>query len=177
MLILACGLSMSGKTATIEAANTSGGKFFIHLKASELLARAGRPIADLRAGDVTENQLALVQKISGVIKHMTAPIVLDGHLLIETVDGPQLVPEAILDPLPIIGVIAIESFPSDIVARRRELGITATADDIADLATLESVQANRLARRQKAEFSMIRSGDTDALRSFVSRLVPAADDR
>ena len=109
MIILACGLSGSGKTTIIAHAARVSGLGLNHIKASDILRQEGRPITGLKASDVISNQELIVSWLLRYKSLNHGPILLDGHLLIETDDGPQLVPDRILAPLPLAGIIVVRS--------------------------------------------------------------------
>ena len=92
MLIVVCGLSKCGKSSLIKAAIVEG-LDVPAIKGSQLLRSSGRPIEALTASEALSNQPELTRLLTDHTREDT-PTILDGHLLIETVDGPQLVPEA-----------------------------------------------------------------------------------
>ena len=169
MIVFACGLSKCGKTTTLLATKFPANEVR-HVKASDLLRSRNRPTKNLRATDVIPNQSVLVESVLENLAKKPGLVILDGHLLIETIDGPQLVPERYLDPMPIVGVIVIESTPQDVVKHREKFSLALSVDEAANLMDLESIQAHRFARHRSVDFSVIKSGDTGAVREFVRRL-------
>jgi hypothetical protein len=109
MLIVVCGLSKSGKSSLIKAAVAEGLDVPI-VKASQLLGLSGRPIQALSASDALGNQPELMQLLAECVQE-NRPTILDGHLLIETLDGPQLVPEAYLIAVGLVGIVAVTAPP------------------------------------------------------------------
>jgi adenylate kinase len=171
MIIFACGLSRSGKSTLIDEAEI--GAFGVGLlRASALLQAAGRPISRLRATDVLSNQTTFV---AAVIKRMRTAenLLIDGHLIVETIDGPQLVPETCLDPLPLAGIIVIEAHPSEVVIRREGTDLAISVEEAIDRMALERIQAQRLARRKGVRCTVVKCGDVanfrDALQQIVTR--------
>lgn len=153
MMIVVCGLSKCGKSSLIKRASKSG-LAVPSVKASQLLRTSGRPTQTLNAAEALKNQ----PELSNLLKqhvHGGQPIILDGHLLIETIDGPQLVPETGLVPLGVIGIILVTAPKETIASRRAETKFTTNIEDIQDLATIECVHARRFARMQGVPFSQI----------------------
>lgn len=159
MIILACGLSGSGKTTIIAHAARVSGLGLNHIKASDILRQEGRPITGLKASDVISNQELIVSWLLRYKSLNHGPILLDGHLLIETDDGPQLVPDRILAPLPLAGIIVVRIEPEVVAKRREDSFLTRSSLEIRDLMFIERVHARRLARARTVTFSAIRGDD------------------
>jgi adenylate kinase len=170
LLIFVCGLSKSGKSHLVETAIASGAKFR-NVKASELLRAAGRPLECIDACLMLANQRVFLESALAVLGHSNEAVVLEGHLVIETTDGPQLVPDTSLDALPISKLILIEDDPNTIAARRRFSELKVDHSEIADLMALERTAAVRFARRHSVELLIMKSENTDsfanAIRGFV----------
>ncbi|TGP45403.1 hypothetical protein EN873_40850 [bacterium M00.F.Ca.ET.230.01.1.1] len=168
MIIIACGLSTSGKTSLIQNAKLE--EFGISVvKGSSILATSGRPVVDLTVTEAISNQQIIAEKLSRLAQ-TESRIVLDGHLLIETTDGPQLVPDVVLKRLPICGVVLIEADPRLISERRREGKLTTNIEEISDLAQIELTQAKRFARLQGIPFSKYMASEVAEFTSWI-RLV------
>jgi adenylate kinase len=150
MLMFVCGLSKTGKSHLIEAAFAFGAKFR-HSKASGLLRMAGRPLDRIDAYIMLENQKIFFQSALDMLAHTDETVVLAGHLVIETTDGPQLVPDTYLDALPVSKLLLIEDHPKAIAARRFSTGFEADSYEIRDLMALERTAAVRFARRHSIE--------------------------
>lgn len=95
MLAIICGLSGSGKSYLIESANVASHGLTV-VKASDLLRNGGYPTTNLQASDVSKNQRYIVDQLIG-LSACHRRIVLDGHLLIETREGPQLIADAVVE--------------------------------------------------------------------------------
>jgi adenylate kinase len=175
MMILVCGLSKCGKTSLIQAAK-SAGLSLPSVKASQLLRSSGRPITALTASQAMENQPELGKLLTAFIED-GMPVILDGHLLIETVDGPQLVPESSLLPIGLIGVIVVTTAPEIIAGRRVGTPFTTDLDEISDLTSIEVAQAKRLARLTASPFFQIEHDDTRAFTKSISLCLKTADAR
>lgn len=168
MIIIACGLSKSGKTSLIQNARLE--EFGISVvKGSSILSTSGRPVVDLTATETISNQQIIAEELSRLVQ-AESRVVLDGHLLIETIDGPQLVPDVVLKRLPICGVVLIESDPVLISERRREGKLTTNIEEISDLAQMELLQAKRFARLLGVPFSKYIASEITEFTSWV-RLV------
>ena len=103
------------------------------------------------------------------------PFILDGHLLIETVDGPQLVPEASLVVGGLVGVIAVTAPPRTIAARRLDTAFTTDPEEIQELALIETAQARRMARVARIPFYQVGQRDVCAFTKAVSECLRKAD--
>jgi adenylate kinase len=158
MITFVCGLSKSGKSTLINQADVAKIPAD-HVRASELLRKLHRPTVDLRAANVLSNQDILVDWLDNSLRSNPRLIVLDGHLLLETLDGPQLVPDQALTRLPITHVICIRGEPKEVADRRRGLPLTQSVDEIRDLMAIEEILARRFARLIRARLSTIGSAD------------------
>lgn len=166
MITFVCGLSKSGKSTLIaqgELATIPAD----HIKASTLLRDLDRPTVDLRASNVVDNQDILVDWLDHSLRSDPRLVVLDGHFLLETVDGPQLVPDRALKKLPITRVICVRGNPAEIAQRRRGSSLTGSIEDIRDLTVIEESQARRFARLTRVKLLTVNSGDVAAFRSAL----------
>lgn len=168
MIVMVCGLSGSGKTYLAGNLRVSS-LGFAHVKASDLLRSSGCAVEELTLEDFFINQKYLVGEVAAVLsKHRR--IVLDGHLLVETLDGPQLVPDTTISTLPLRHIVFVDTEPSDVLKRRPRKSVT-TVHEIADLAKLELIHARRLARKNGIPFSSIKDGDIAAFTQVLEKLV------
>lgn len=157
-MIFVCGLSRTGKSTLIERANvTSLG--FRHVRVSQLLTSIGRPVAHLSPSDVLLNQVAFVSAAKMLVANESRSIVMDGHLVVESIAGPQIVPEAYLDVLPLAAVVLIQGTPEEISTRRGTSELCLTADEAAELMQIEQIQATRLARRREISLTTLGSSE------------------
>jgi adenylate kinase len=166
MIIIACGLSKSGKTSLIERADFARLNC-AHVRGGALLCNGYRPIEALRASDVITNQEFIVRELLA-LEASSKRTLLDGHLLIETLDGPQLVPDSVLDPLPLSGLIVVVTDPKIVAKRRLGTRLTSAIEDISDLAQMEGLQARRLARRRRVPVVELDSQDVESLNRILS---------
>lgn len=166
MIVMACGLSRCGKTALIEATKSTD-RDWMFLKASELLREAGRPICDLTTLDALDNQQHLRDAIVRCV-NLGSRLILDGHLLIETTEGPLLVPDVALSSIGLVGIIAVAA-DADILSKRRTgAHFTVDREELADLMSIEISHARRLARRFAVPFFTVRSDDARAFYQAAS---------
>jgi adenylate kinase len=169
MITFVCGLSKSGKSTLIGQADISKIPAD-HVRASELLRKLHRPTVDLRAANVLSNQDILVDWLDNSLRSNPRLIVLDGHLLLETLDGPQFVPDQALRRLPITHVICIRGEPEEVADRRHGLPLTQSVDEIRDLIAIEEIQARRFARLIRARLSTISSSDVASFHNALHSL-------
>jgi adenylate kinase len=144
VIVLICGLSGSGKSSMIAALKLDDPSI-VHIRASKLLSDAGKPIAHISKEDALLNQNALAELLA---KELTtdAPLVLiDGHVLIETVAGPYLLSDDALNNLKINGVIFITADPELVSYRRQGTNMEASKEALSHLMQLEATQAQRFA--------------------------------
>lgn len=169
MIVIACGLSKSGKTTLIREAglNELG---MSHIRGSAVLQAGSRPTEKLQGGDVLGNQRAIVRYLTDEIAKEKKKIVLDGHLLIETTEGPQLVQPKLFSTLPIVGVVFLKIDPRIVSARRQGAPLTQNVDDIEDLTEMEFHQARFFARFHKASFHLMAESRSSELGSILSSM-------
>jgi len=160
MTVFVCGLSKSGKSTLIRDALVPRATFH-HVKVSSLLRAAGRPVDSVEPKDFLENQFAFARAAVRTIADSPEPIILDGHLVVETTGGPQLVPDVCIDALPLSKLILVEDEPTNIASRRYGTGLSANPVEVKDLMALERFAAVRLARRRSIALSILKSGDSE----------------
>jgi len=173
MLIVVCGLSKSGKSNLINAANEEG-LDVPAVKASELLSLSGRPIQALTASEALGNQPELMHLLAEYVR-ASRHTILDGHLLIETVEGPQLVPEAKLIAVGLLGIVTVTAPPQTIASRRLETAFTTDPQDIHELGLIENIQARRMARIASIPFFEVSHLDVRVFTKAVHECLRKAD--
>ena len=169
MIVFVCGISKSGKTTIIQRASMYARKWE-HLRASSLIQAQGGVVSRLSAASFIDNQPLLISAIQASLPQVDKHIVLDGHLSVETEEGPQLVPDREIDRLPIVGVILIEDAVEEVTARRRTLGLWESEEEVADLMGIEKIQARRLARRKVVEFREMGSSEVETFIAVLEEL-------
>jgi adenylate kinase len=175
MIIFVCGLSKVGKSNLIVTAINARFNWFRYLAAGAILKGLGRPTTQIKPSEVSENQSAFV---SEAVKQMNATQgdwLIDGHLLIETIEGPQLVPEGMLDLVPIDSIYVVETSPAELLIRRK--GTTAellSEEEAIDLMALERIQARRLARRRNVPLTIVTAEDIPMFETEIEKFVRLA---
>jgi adenylate kinase len=165
MIELVCGLSKSGKTTLIHHSNL-GELGVSHVRASTLLASRARPTVGLGAADVYTNQTLLVQNLLDKVNSLDR-VVLDGHLLLETADGPQLVPKKSLDSLPIAGVLFVRTNLEVLASRRSANQLEAGINYLRFLSKFEEDYARFFADWRSVPFASIDSTDMIGFRASI----------
>ena len=144
------------------------------LEGVKLLNSAGKPTTGLTAWQTLDNQRSLRDQLARLDGDRRR-LVLDGHLLIETVDGPQLVPDSAFSALELAGVIAIAIDPHILSKRRIENALTSDPEELADLMSIEKFQARRIARQFRVPFFNVEHDDTTAFTNAVAASFTSAD--
>jgi adenylate kinase len=172
MIVFVCGLSKSGKSSLIESALKSFPSFR-HLRASRLLRKAGRPTELISSSEVIENQSVLVDCLTREAATEANGIILDGHFLIEAVEGPMALPLECLDPLPLRAVFMVIADPAEIEKRRLGSSAQISSVEAARRIEMECAHAQKLAAYRGVAFAKIQSGNvaefTEKLRQIITR--------
>jgi len=154
-MIFTTGISRSGKSSTIG--QFIFGRNFRHLKGSELLRKAGRPIRQISKATANENQRILLELLKALpIDDMT---IFDGHVLIETTEGIFPVPDWVFDGLMMSKMICIINDPEEIVASRGQQAWNVEVKDIEQLQEAERRYAISQAKRLTVPCFEVRAFD------------------
>ncbi|MGJ3259051.1 MAG: AAA family ATPase [Rhodospirillales bacterium] len=156
MMVFVTGLSRSGKSTAIEACGYRD-MGFNYRRGSDILRDRGLPTADLTPAQSLRNQEEIVRALLSEQRFQCGATIFDGHLMIETTEGPQLVPQRPLEQLGIAAVINVFA-NADIVAERRG-DPSIYAADISLLEEIETVCATQLARRTGSRLERVDSED------------------
>ena len=170
MIALICGLSGSGKSSMIAALKSDNPSIF-HVRASKLLSDAGKPIERISLEDAFSNQDALAKLLSRELAPDASLILIDGHLLIETVAGPYLLSEDALDNLKIDAVIFIAADAEILSERRRGTDMETSQEALSHLMNLEAIQAKKFADARGIQYACIESGDVEAFKRVLGNLL------
>jgi adenylate kinase len=142
------GLSGVGKSWLIS--RYSGAHTVLHVQASQLLRDAKAAISgavvtseELRTGAVLDNQQLLIRAFATAGANAGAPIIFDGHCLIDSGNQLIAIPSEVIEALSVSGLVFVRSDASEIVARRRS--------DTARIRPLRSVEEISL-HQQRAYF-------------------------
>lgn len=155
---------------------------FTHLQASDLIKaeqayRDAQPQSSeaLRTGAVLENQALLIAGFHRAAESSTAPIVFDGHSIIDGRDGLIEIPGEVFAALDLAAISFLQADPATIVARRRH--DTARQRPVRDEATLADHQAWAIAVARRAAdaiccpFQILTSDDI----GLIERLIIGSD--
>ncbi|USU11443.1 AAA family ATPase [Sphingomonadaceae bacterium OTU29THOMA1] len=117
------GLSGVGKSTLLRA--LTGKIAFMHLQASDLIKaeqayRHSQPQSSeaLRTGAVLENQALLIAGFHRAAERATAPIVFDGHSVIDSGDGLIEIPGEFFAALDLAAISFLQADPATIAARQ-----------------------------------------------------------
>jgi adenylate kinase len=118
MIVFLAGLSGAGKTTT-AAGFVKHHPEFVHVIASTLIRKAGRPTDEISATDVEPNQAALIQEFIHLRKQIRdASILFDGHMVIETHTGQIAIPDYVVDHISPSHIVVLLDDPETIHSRR-----------------------------------------------------------
>jgi adenylate kinase len=145
MKVFVAGLSRSGKTSRSRyaAANLPDVEY---VSVSQLLRSAGSvfPVETLAEGLVNQRLAAdALKSISAVRPHR----LIDGHALIETGEGPMLVPDWFFDELAPNLLICVSDRPEEILSRRSQAERDRQPAEVAALAAMERAACERVGSR------------------------------
>jgi len=175
-MIFVGGLSGVGKTSMISALARQDDAI-IHLRASALLRNSGVQTAQLRAGQMLENQRRLV----AILAKMPIPTnrlgILDGHYVIETLDGVVPVPDEVFDSLGLVGVVVIVAQIPIIAARRKARDPEWHDPGLAEMQLRERTHAALQGKRLSIPFAEIASGDQATFRRIAQEMLAHSTSR
>lgn len=166
-MIMIVGVSASGKTHTIQ-------KLFqrmptlIHLRASSILRSFGRPLQNPTINETIQNQIVLIKYLQQE-RTSSGVILLDSHAMIETSEGPLLLPDWTFDGLKPSQIIHIEEDSEIIAKRRSKQGRSIESSQVIELQTLERNHAWNQSARLGIPFAQVRSGDDEKLAINLAR--------
>ncbi len=166
-MIVVCGPSRSGKTFTISQAKQLEPRLHV-LSASQILRSLGLPLSQLSPSQAMSNQDRLCEELQRRSLHNDPFAVRDGHLAIETTEGPLPLPDSVLDCLQPAGIAIISEVIDRIVERRAELGRPWQRDEAMNYDIAEKHEAQRQAARLEIPFRTIPSGDGQALLDYLT---------
>lgn len=165
-MIFVGGISSSGKTHTI--AMFVADHDYFHVKASAVLSEIGRPIKSLTFSEAELNQQYLLRHLE--MKGLISPhTILDGHVIIETVEGIYPVPEWFFSQAQISKIICVTEDPRVIQDRRKSLGqiLVSDSNKLQDLQELELRLAAEQAERLGIDCRQVSAGRVDDFAATV----------
>ena len=160
MILVVCGLSKCGKSSLIDAISLRG-LVFTTIKGSGLLLERGMATTRLTPEQSVNNQSLILETLKK-ISDSNENIVFDGHLLIETIEGPQLVPDSVFNTLDIAGIASVYTDPVVLSQRRINTPFECDEVELADLERIETIHARRIARKHAVKHFHICSNDVDS---------------
>ena len=169
-MILVSGLSKSGKTQTLQRA----AKFSLpieHVKASTLLRAKNQPLSLLRYEEVINNQTVLLEALAEYPHELGTVRILDGHALIEAIEGPVLLPDWVFDRLSLCGIIVIIAPPEIIAHRRAGTDLEQRYATLERFQRLEETHCASQAERLSITFRTVVSGDAVELAKSLLRMI------
>ncbi|ESZ12411.1 ATP-binding protein [Mesorhizobium sp. M1148] len=169
MRVFVAGLSKSGKTTrSLHAAEHIPELEYASI--SQLLRAAGGILPVATLADGLTNQRMAAEALSAYPRSKRHQIV-DGHALVETLEGPLLVPDSFFDEIAPDLLIHILDGPEQILARRVPGANFATTAEIAALTALEQAACERLAIRLGTPLVALEAPTLDEFRwTLESRL-------
>lgn len=165
-MILVTGISGVGKTYTIRAL-TDRAPEFRYVRASRILTEMGLPTNNLSAAQTAVNQQAIGSRLKEMAKEDVA-IIIDGHAVLETDDGPVEASASQYDDMQITTIVNIRDASPLVRGRRLEKGRRNSDSDVEALQHAEEAASRHWANRIGARFAVIRSGDVEALASLLA---------
>lgn len=165
-MILVTGISGVGKTYTITALMARA-PTFRYVRASRILTEMGLPTTNLSASQTTVNQQAIASRLKEMATKDVA-IIIDGHAVIETVDGPVEASASQYDEMRITTIVNIRDASLVVRDRRLGKGQRNSDSDVEALQDAEEAASRHWANRIGARFAVIRSGDVKALADLIA---------
>lgn len=143
MKVFVAGLSRSGKTSRAERAAYEL-PYIDYISVSQILRRAGGiiPVQSVNAGLL--NQRIALEYLSAFPVGRPHQLI-DGHALIETQEGPLIVPDWFFKELSPNLMIYVYDNPYDISLRRTQIAIVNSIAEIDALSAIEKAACSRIA--------------------------------
>jgi len=160
-MIVVTGISGVGKTFTIRGFLSENPEFR-YVRASEVLAEHGLPTRDLTVQQAARNQEVIMASISRLTVLFGSRLIVDGHAIVETVDGPVSATADVYDTLAITGIVTITDELEQLRSRRRGKPVPVRELDPLQLQMMEIAASSNWAGRIKVGFAEVKSGDLAA---------------
>ncbi|MBP0441059.1 AAA family ATPase [Tianweitania sediminis] len=166
MKVFVAGLSKSGKTSrSRHAANSLS--VVDYLGVSKLLRAGGGVFPVLTLADGLFNQRRALDVLQSVTFKQPHQLI-DGHALIETGEGPFIVPDWFFDQLAPDLIIYVNALPKDILSRRLRTATVHSEAEIAALSLMERSACERIAARQGIHVITLDEPSLDAFAGTLS---------
>jgi adenylate kinase len=141
-----------------------------HVQASQLLRDAKAAITgaevtseQLRTGAVLDNQQLLIQAFAAARAAAIAPLIFDGHCLIDASSQLIEIPAEVIEALSMSGLVFVQSEPYEIAARWRRDTTRISPSRSAEEISLHQQRANSLckeyANRLNLDLHIVKAGD------------------
>jgi adenylate kinase len=166
MNVFVVGLSRSGKSSRCEhaAANLPDVE---HVTVSRLLRNAGGVFPVRTFEEAMVNQRLAAGRLQATPRHRRHRLV-DGHALIETEEGPLIVPDWFYDQLAPELIVSIYDRPQDVLSRRPAMSSASAIDEIAALTMIERGACERAAARLGAPLLVLEAPTLEAFTNVLS---------
>lgn len=146
MRIFVAGLSKSGKSTRSRHAATMRSDLD-YVGVSKLLKNTGGILPVRTIDDALLNQHKATEELQALPRQKPYQLI-DGHALIETAQGPFIVPDAFFDEVQPSLLVYVEDTPEDLYQRRSLLGMMEMPAELTALAAMERAVCERIAARQ-----------------------------
>lgn len=168
-MIVVTGISGVGKTYTI-AAFVSGHSEYRHVSASTILLELGLQTQNLTSEEADRNQLALKTALEKLSPKSADHLIIDGHAVIETDDGPVVATTDAFSALQISGIVTIIDMPNSTHVRRLRKSRADSEATVSGLQDLEIKSSADWAARLGVKFATTRSGDVAAFARAIESI-------
>ncbi|WP_281033583.1 AAA family ATPase [Mesorhizobium sp. M4A.F.Ca.ET.050.02.1.1] len=167
MRVFVAGLSKSGKTTrSMHAADRIPELEYVSV--SQLLKAAGGILPVITLADGLTNQRIATEALRAYPRSKKNQIV-DGHALVETLEGPLLVPDWFFDEIAPDLLVHVRDDPEQILARRALGTNSHTVPEIAALTAIEQAACELLAARLGIPLLAIHAPTLDEFRRKLER--------
>jgi len=177
VVIAIVGVSGVGKTTKIRQLRTE--ESFQHLTAGSLILKAHSSFGDHREGlrlvDIARNQQLLVEGFNQARDRSAKCVVVDGHVVIDTPDGIQLIDPSVFKLLNVTAIIHLEDKPEQIFKNRvNDSHRTRPSRTILELADQQSISikcARRVCKIIGVPFLQSTTTETEKIVSFINQQI------
>lgn len=170
MRIFVAGLSKSGKT-TRSRYLTEQIADLDYVSVSSLL-KSVRALPVLTIQSALDNQRIATDLVLSQPRSSEHQLI-DGHALIETPEGPVIVPDYVFDEIAPDLIVYVRDNPEDILSRRKIAPALPTASEIASLADMEHAVCQRIASIRTVPLVVLASPTLQEFHMELSRRLKA----
>lgn len=166
MTVLVCGLSRVGKTSSLQSMG-EGSSDYRYISASSILRSKGMPTEGISIREAVFNQDVIT---SHLVDRYPEKFLVDGHILLETIDGPFLVPESSINKWRLGGIIFVTESASLISTRRVASERSSSECEIELLFRIELLYAKYISEKLGIKFAEIKAANTSAIQRFLQEI-------